>query len=176
MQLCAHHNLFLVSTNYLHSHRRCVNCRPTSASQAWNQIDQIAVSYRWCGFVQDYRFFGSTYVDSDYAPVRANLTLRFSCQQTHRSERIDVRKLEAVSIATKYHTELGSRVAIIIKKSTDMHWLQLHDAMRMAGKASSYFAERPGTSPQTPYNSPKPVGLLQVTASLTISDDCYIKK
>ena len=46
LQLCTDHNLFLASTNFRHSHRRCATWRPPSASQAWTQIDHIAISYR----------------------------------------------------------------------------------------------------------------------------------
>ncbi|CAH8509790.1 unnamed protein product [Schistosoma curassoni] len=57
LQLCTDHNLFLASTNFRHSHRRCATWCPLSASQAWTQIDHIAVSYHWCGCVQDCRSF-----------------------------------------------------------------------------------------------------------------------
>ncbi|CAH8555377.1 unnamed protein product [Schistosoma haematobium] len=55
LQLCTYHNLFLASTNFRHSHRRCATWRPSSASQAWTQINHIAISYRWRGCVQDRR-------------------------------------------------------------------------------------------------------------------------
>ncbi|KAH9594337.1 hypothetical protein MS3_00005453 [Schistosoma haematobium] len=80
LQLCTDHNLFLASTNFRHGHRRCATWRPRSASQAWTQIDHIAISDRWRGCVQDCRSFWSTYLDSDHALVCTNLTLLFSGQ------------------------------------------------------------------------------------------------
>ncbi|CAH8665748.1 unnamed protein product [Schistosoma haematobium] len=143
LQLCTDHNLFLASTNFRHSHRRCATWRPPSASQAWTQIDHIAISYRWRGCVQDCRSFWSTYLDSDHALVCANLALLFSGQRSDHHQKIDVSKLVATSVASKYRTELASRLATTPPKSIDEHWLQLHDAMKMAGTVSCGFAKRP---------------------------------
>ncbi|CAH8585359.1 unnamed protein product [Schistosoma haematobium] len=107
------------------------------------QIDHIAISYRWRGCVQDCRSFWSTYLDSDHALVCANLTLLFSGQRSDRHQRIDISKLVATSAASKYRTELASRLATTPPKSIDEHWLQLHDAMKMAGTVSCGFAKRP---------------------------------
>ncbi|CAH8481415.1 unnamed protein product [Schistosoma haematobium] len=101
LQLCTDHNLFLASTNFRHSHRRCATWRPPSASQSWTQIDHIAISYRWRGCVQDCRSFWSTYLDSDHALVCVNLTLLFSGQRSDRYQRIDISKLVATSVASK---------------------------------------------------------------------------
>ncbi|CAI2736607.1 unnamed protein product [Schistosoma spindalis] len=90
LQLCTDHNLFLASTNFRPSHRRCATWRPPSASQDWTQIDHIAISYRWRGCVQDCRSFRSTYLESDHALVCANHTLLFSDQRSDRHQRIDV--------------------------------------------------------------------------------------
>ena len=60
-------------------------------------------------------------MDSDHALVCANFTLRFDDQHIHHPERIDVSKLVAASVATKYQTELGSRLATIPPKSMDEH-------------------------------------------------------
>ncbi|KAH9591881.1 UBX domain-containing protein 4 [Schistosoma haematobium] len=179
LQLCTDYNLFLASTNFRHSHRRCATWRPPSASQAWTQIDHIAISYRWRGCVQDCRSFWSTYLDSDHALVCANLTLLFSGRRSDRHQRIDVSKLVATSVASKYRTELASRLATIPPKSMDEHCLQLHDAMKMAGTVSCGFAKRPAYKHWVflvPYNSLKPVGLLRVTVSLTINEACYVMK
>ena len=143
LQLCTDHNLFLASTNFRHSHRRCATWRPPSASQAWTQIDHIAISYRWRGCVQDCRSFWSTYLESDHALVCANLTLLFSGRRIDHHQRIDVSKLVATSVASKYRAELASRLATIPPKSIDEHWLHLHDAMKMASKAACGFAKRP---------------------------------
>ncbi|CAH8517778.1 unnamed protein product [Schistosoma margrebowiei] len=143
LQLCTDHNLFLASTNFRHSHRRCATWRPPSASQAWTQIDHIAISYRWRGCVKDCRSFWSTYLDSDHAVVCANLGLLFSGQRSDHHQRIDVSKLVATSVASKYRTELASRLATTPPKSIDEHWSQLLDAMKMAGTVSCGFAKRP---------------------------------
>ncbi|KAH9590336.1 hypothetical protein MS3_00003064 [Schistosoma haematobium] len=142
LQLCADHNLFLASTNFRQSHRRCATWPPPSAYQAWTQIDHIAISYHWRGCVRDCRSFWSTCLDSGYALVCANLTLLSSGQRSDRHQRIDVSKLVATSVARKYRTELVSRLATIPPKSIDEHWLQLHDAMKMAGTVSCGFAKR----------------------------------
>lgn len=83
--------------------------------------------------------FWSTYLDS----VCANLTVLFSGQQIHRPKRIDVSNLVATFVATKYQTELGSRLANIPLKGIDEHWLQLHDAMELVSKVTCGFAKRP---------------------------------
>ncbi|CAH8540670.1 unnamed protein product [Schistosoma guineensis] len=116
LQLCTDHNLFLASTNFRHSHRRCATWRPPSASQAWTQIDHIAISYRWRGCVKDCRSFWSTYLDSDHALVCANLALLFSGQRSDHHQKIGVSKLVATSVASKYRTELASRLATIPPK------------------------------------------------------------
>ncbi|CAH8549785.1 unnamed protein product [Schistosoma margrebowiei] len=143
LQLCTDHNLFLASTNFRHSPRRCATWRPPSASQAWTQIDHIAISYRWRGCVNDCRSFWSTYLDSDHALVCVNLALLFSGQRSDRHQRIDISKLVATSVASKYRTELASRLATTPPKSTDKHWLQYNDAMKMAGTVSCGFVKRP---------------------------------
>ncbi|CAH8656790.1 unnamed protein product [Schistosoma margrebowiei] len=143
LQRCTDHNLFLASTNFRHSHRRCATWRPPSAYQAWTQIDHIAISYRWRGCVQDCLPFWSTYLDSDHVLVCANLALLFSGQRSDPHQRIDVSKLVATSVASKYQTELASRLATTPPKSIDEPWLQLHDAMKMAGTVSCGFAKRP---------------------------------
>ncbi|KAH9587678.1 ATP-binding cassette sub- A member 3 [Schistosoma haematobium] len=143
LQLCTNHNLFLASTNFRHSHRRCATWRPPSASQAWTQINHIAISYRSRGCVQDCRSFWSTYLDCDHALVCTNLTLLFSGQRSDRHQRIGVSKLVATFFASKYRIELASRLATIPPKSIDEHWSQLHDAMKMVGAVSYGFAKRP---------------------------------
>ncbi|CAI2728541.1 unnamed protein product [Schistosoma spindalis] len=143
LQLCTDHNLFLASTNFRQSRRRCATCHPPSLSQAWIQIDHIAISYRWRGCVQDCRSFWSTYLESDHALVCANLTILFSGQRSDRHHRIDVSKLAATSVASKYRAELASKLTTIPPKSIDEHWLQLQDAMKMAGKVCCGFAKRP---------------------------------
>ncbi|KAH9590416.1 hypothetical protein MS3_00003110 [Schistosoma haematobium] len=143
LQLCTDNNLFLASTNFRHSQRQRATWRPPSASQSWTQIDHIAISYRWRGCVQDCRSFWSTYPDSDHVLVSANLTLLFSGRRSDRHQRIDVSKLVATSVASKYGTELAARLATIPPESIGEHWIQLHDAMKMASKAPCGFAKRP---------------------------------
>ena len=58
-------------------------------------------------------------------------------------QRIDISKLAATSVASKYRAELASRLVTIPPKSIDEHWLHLHDAMKMASKAACGFAKRP---------------------------------
>ncbi|CAH8594175.1 unnamed protein product [Schistosoma curassoni] len=171
LQLCADYSLFLASTKSRHSHRRCVTWRSPSISQAWTQIDHTVISYHWCGCVKDYHSFWSTYLISDHALVCAILILSFSSQHIYSPKWIDASKLVEASVAVKYQTALGSRLATIPPKSIDEHCLQLHDAMKMVSKATCGFAKRSTGFLQAPYNSSKPVDLLQVIASLTIYEE-----
>ncbi|KAA3670960.1 uncharacterized protein DEA37_0009507, partial [Paragonimus westermani] len=67
LQLCVEHRLFLATTSFRHHARHCYTWRSPSLSQAWSQIDHIAVSYRWWGSTQECRSYWSTYLDSDHA-------------------------------------------------------------------------------------------------------------
>ena len=69
LDVCAAHQLFLVSTNFRHPARRNSTWRPPDPSQSWTQIDHIAISYRWRGCVKNCRSYWSTSVGSDHALV-----------------------------------------------------------------------------------------------------------
>ena len=69
LHLCAEHKLFISSTAFRHKRRQCATWRPPSVSQPWTQIDHIAVSARWKGFIEACRSYWNTCVDSDHAFV-----------------------------------------------------------------------------------------------------------
>nr|CAH8866828.1 unnamed protein product [Trichobilharzia regenti] len=106
LQLCADDNLFLASTNFRHSHHRNATWRPLSASQAWTQIDHVAVSFRWGGCIQDYRSFWNACLDSDHALVCARFVLRFGGVHKRHRLNVDVSKLVAPASSLKYQNEL----------------------------------------------------------------------
>ena len=80
LDICAAHQLFLVSTNFRHSVRRSATWRPPNPNQSWTQIDHIAISYRWRGSVQNCRSYWSTCLDSDHALVCSNVVFRYGGQ------------------------------------------------------------------------------------------------
>lgn len=72
------------------------------------------------------------------------LILLFSGQQIHLRKWIDVSKMVRASVATRYQTELGSRLVINPPKNVDEHWLQLHDTIKVTSKVAYSLAKRSG--------------------------------
>ena len=110
LQLCADHNLFLVSTSFQHKRIQRVTWRPPRPDQRWTQLDHIAISHRWRASVQDCRSFWQTPLDSDHALVRTRISIRFPASGMMRSNHVSVRQLNSGEVAQRYRMKLAQQL------------------------------------------------------------------
>ena len=129
LQMCADHQLFLSSTNFRRSNRRCATWRPPTDGLPWTQIDHVLISYRWRGSMHDCRSFWNTYVDSDHALVRCRFSITFSGKARKNSPKLAVEKLSQSNVKVKYQDKLQSSISVQSTSDIDSRWKTLTTAM-----------------------------------------------
>jgi hypothetical protein len=135
LQLCTDRRLFLSSTGFRRSGRRCATWRPPTAGQPWCQLDHIAISYRWRGSVLDCRSFWNTYVDSDHALVRCKFSLNFPGKPKKHAPRLAVEKLHEPQVRLTYQSLLSDALKTATSEDVNRNWEEITNAIRATGNS-----------------------------------------
>ncbi|CAH8560679.1 unnamed protein product [Dicrocoelium dendriticum] len=143
LTLCEDNRLFLSSTSFRRTKKRCATWRPPSPTQPWSQIDHIAISFRWRGSVLDCRSFWSTFVDSDHALVCAKICMCFGGSRNTKHRKIDVNRLTDSSVQESYQSSLAYALSCNPPQEVEQHWTCIRKALTISGQSCCGLTRRP---------------------------------
>ncbi|CAH8485715.1 unnamed protein product [Schistosoma margrebowiei] len=133
LQLCSDNRLFLANTNFKHKERHRLTWRPPTPNQRWTQIDNIAISHRWRGSVEDCRSFWSTCLDSDHALIRARICLRLTGRKKATLKRPIRTELSNEKTKNRFQEQLSSHLGSSEDEADpDVAWKDIQAAVEAA--------------------------------------------